>query len=434
MTEAFDVVVVGAGPAGLAAAVTAAERGMRVCLIDDNPGPGGQIWRGSVGKETTNPAAARWLQLLHESRVEVRSGWRAVAAQASPCLRVERDGDCVDLAYSALILATGARELFLPFPGWTLPGVYGAGGLQAFVKSGLDISGKRVVIAGTGPLLLAVAASLRKAGAHIVTVVEQAPMSRLMRFSLGLAFGHAGKLIEGAGYAARTLGVPYRTGSWIASASGGDHLSRMKIVSRSRTIEVEADMLAIGYHLIPNTELPQLLGCNLEQGFVRVDPMQQTTVKNVYCVGEATGIGGVDKAEIEGSIAGLAASGQIDKAKTLIGPRDRQAHFVRSLANAFALRDELRTLASDETVVCRCEDVPHAALTACHSWREAKLHTRCGMGPCQGRICAPATQFLYGWNPPHPRPPLFPVDVATLTAATIPEHPDHQTAAHISDA
>ena len=211
MTEAFDVAVVGAGPAGLAAAVTAAERGMlRVCLIDDNPGPGGQIWRGSVGKETTNPAAARWLQRLHESRVEVRSGWRAVAAQASPCLRVERDGDCVDLAL--LRADSGHRRegsCSCHFPVGPCPESTARAGLQAFVKSGLDISGKRVVIAGT----VAVAAGCSRQhapgpGAHIVTVVEQAPMSRLIRFSLGLAFGHAGKLIDGAGYAARTFRFP----------------------------------------------------------------------------------------------------------------------------------------------------------------------------------------------------------------------------------
>jgi NADPH-dependent 2,4-dienoyl-CoA reductase/sulfur reductase-like enzyme len=176
MSTRVDVLVVGAGPGGLVAAATAAEAGMRVCLVDDNPSAGGQIWRSSIGVQ--NSEVARLLRRLPSVRVDIRSGWRAVAAPAARALRIEHAGQFADIEYTSLILATGARERFLPFPGWTLPGVYGAGGLQAFVKSGLDIRGRRVVVAGTGPLLLAVAAHLRAAGAQIVSVVEQASMRR----------------------------------------------------------------------------------------------------------------------------------------------------------------------------------------------------------------------------------------------------------------
>jgi NADPH-dependent 2,4-dienoyl-CoA reductase/sulfur reductase-like enzyme len=416
MSGVFDLLVVGAGPGGLAAAATAAEAGMRVCLLDDNPSAGGQIWRGSVGQKSTS-AAAQWLSRIKNSRVTTRFGWRAVAEPATRVLRIEQPGECADIEYSSLVLATGARELFLPFPGWTLPGVYGVGGLQAFVKSGLSIRGKRVVIAGTGPLLLAVAAHLRAAGAQIVSVVEQAPIKRLAKFSLGLLRGHAGKLIEGAGYAWHTAGIPYRTNAWVTRGQGNGRLERVTVRSGSRWLEVEADMLAIGFHLVPNTELAQLLHCELEGSYVRVDEQQQTSVKGIYCVGEATGIGGVDKAQIEGRIAALAAAGRLDQAGALFQIRDRQKRFVRNLAAAFALRDELRTLATPETLACRCEDVSYRALSQCGSWREAKLHTRCGMGPCQGRICGPATEFLFGWKASTPRPPLFPVDVATLVGS-----------------
>jgi D-hydroxyproline dehydrogenase subunit alpha len=419
MSDAFEIVVVGAGPGGMAAAATAAEAGRRVCLIDDNPEPGGQIWRGGVGQRRPNAAAAEWLRRLQSGGVAVRSGWRAVdlpfaTGQAPAALRIEREGQCADIEHSSLILATGARELFLPFPGWTLPGVYGAGGLQAFVKSGFDISGKRVVIAGTGPLLLAVAAGLRGAGARIVTVVEQAPVARLAQFSLSLLSGQAAKLVEGAGYGVRTLGIPYRTGAWVSSASGDESLRKVEVVSGSRVLEIEADMLAVGFHLVPNTELAQLLRCELKDGYVAVDELQQTTVKGIYCVGEATGIGGAEKAQIEGRIAALAASGQRERARALFEARDRQMRFASNLAAAFELRDELRALAKNETVVCRCEDVQHGSLAGCRSWREAKLHTRCGMGACQGRVCGAAARFLYGWDTRHPRPPLFPVEVATL--------------------
>ena len=419
MSDVFDLVVVGAGPGGLAAAATACEAGMRVCLIDDNPEPGGQIWRKNVARQAVNTDAAKWLRSIQSSRVVMRSGWRVVdgsasAGQTPVTLRIEQEGRWIDLECSTLILATGARELFLPFPGWTLPGIFGVGGIQAFVKSGLDISGKRVVIAGTGPLLLAVAASLHRAGAQIVTVVEQAPMARMAKFSFGLLWGHAGKLVEGARYGWSLLGIPYRTGSWVTSAVGDEHLRKVEIQSGSQALRFDADMLAVGFHLVPNTELAQLLGCEQRHGYVLVDDLQQTTAKGIYCVGEAAGIGGAEKAQIEGRIAALAVSGQEERAKALFRIRDRQMHFAQRLGSAFVLREELRTLAKDETVVCRCEDVTHGSLVSRRSWREAKLHTRCGMGPCQGRVCGAATRFLYGWDIPDPRPPLFPVEVSAL--------------------
>jgi NADPH-dependent 2,4-dienoyl-CoA reductase/sulfur reductase-like enzyme len=408
----FDVLVIGAGPGGLVAAATAAEEGMRVCMVDDNPTAGGQIWRAAV--EGANSRAAEWLGRLEHAGVETRFGWRSVFAPAPRVLRIENAGQSADIEYASLILATGARELFLPFPGWTLPGIFGAGGLQAFVKWGLDIGGKRVVIAGTGPLLLAVGAHLRAAGARIAAIVEQAPVRRLAPFALGLARGHVGKLVEGAGYAVGIAGIPYRTGAWVTSASGDQRLEKVTIRSGARIFEIAADMLAIGYHLVPNTELAQLLHCEPEAGYVRVDEMQQTSEKGIYCVGELTGIGGVDKAKVEGRIAALAAAGQANAARALFKQRERHVRFARQLAAAFALREELRTLPAEGTLVCRCEDVPYAALAECRSWREAKLHTRCGMGPCQGRICGPATEFLFGWPIPAPRPPVFPVELDTL--------------------
>ncbi len=414
MSDRFDLLVVGAGPGGLVAAATASAAGMGVCLIDDNPSAGGQIWRGGVTPKNTSADAADWIGRIQNSNVETRFGWRAVASPSPRVLRVEQFGQGDDIEYSSLILATGARERFLPFPGWTLPGVYGAGGLQAFVKSGLNIRGKRVVVAGTGPLLLAVAAHLRASGAQIASIVEQAPAKSLAQFSISLLREQFGKLVEGARYALATAGVPYRTGAWVSSASGNEQLERVTIRSGTHILEVETDMLAIGYHLVPNTELAQLLNCEIASGFVRVDELQQTSVKGIYSVGELTGIGGVDKAKLEGRIAALAAAGQPEKAKLLFEKRERQMRFARNLNAAFALREELRYLSTENTFVCRCEDVSYRELTPCSSWREAKLHTRCGMGPCQGRICAPATEFLFGWKPPVPRPPLFPVEMGTL--------------------
>ncbi len=148
----FDILVVGGGPAGMAAAAHAAEHGQRVGIVDDNAALGGQIWRGQ-----SEPAASKWAERLRSSGVTVLCG--RVFQQPDPCTLLAEGEDILhELRYEKLILATGARERFLPFSGWTLPNVMGAGGLQAMVKSGLPIQGKRVVVAGTGPLLLAVAA------------------------------------------------------------------------------------------------------------------------------------------------------------------------------------------------------------------------------------------------------------------------------------
>ena len=229
MSESFDVVVIGAGPGGLAATATAGEAGMRVCLVDDNPSPGGQIWRSGITEQAASAGAAKWLRRMERARIDMRLGWRAVFAPSPRALRIEHAGGFADIEYRSLILASGARELFLPFPGWTLPGVYGAGGLQAFVKSGFDIRGQRVVIAGTGPLLLAVGAHMRAAGARIIGIFEQAPMRRLAGFSLGLLRGQAGKLLEGAGYGIRTGGSPFRTGAWVIGAFGHERLEKVAV-------------------------------------------------------------------------------------------------------------------------------------------------------------------------------------------------------------
>ena len=179
-------------------------------------------------------------------------------------------------------------------------------------------------------------------------------------------------------------------------------------------MELDCDYLACGFHLIPNMELPALLGCRIGDGFVATDETMRTSIENVYCVGEPTGIGGVDLSLLEGQIAGLAAVGQQALTKPLVRRRHARLSFVRALADACRLDPRLGTLATEQTIVCRCEDVRFEALRRRTSWREAKLHTRCGMGPCQGRICRGATEFLFGWGTDSVRPPVFPALVSSL--------------------
>jgi len=399
-----DVLVVGAGPAGMAAAWRAAQSGSRVIVVDDNPAAGGQIWRGGP------PEAQVWLERIRSVDVQVINGGRVFQQSGSRSLLAETGGGLCELSYKSLVLATGARERFLPFPGWTLPNVMGAGGLQALVKTGLPIEGKRVVVAGTGPLLLAVAAYLRGRRANVLLIAEQASSVQLARFAVGL-FSKRSQAFE---LKRQLKNVPYQSGCWVSEAHGEEKLESATLVRGGKRRQVACDYLACGFHLVPNIELAELLGCVIESGSVKVDEFQQTTVANVYTAGETTGIGGLELSLVEGEIAGLAAAGKHETARALFPVRAKQKKFADLLNRTFELREELKKLATPETIVCRCEDVTFERLRGHDSWRAAKLQTRCGMGPCQGRICGGAVDFLFGWRAESVRPPVLPVKIDSL--------------------
>jgi NADPH-dependent 2,4-dienoyl-CoA reductase/sulfur reductase-like enzyme len=411
--KSFDVLVVGAGPAGIAAAATAAECGAHVGVVDDNPAPGGQIWRGESAKGPGE--SARWLAKLHHPNIQLLPETRVFDHPAAHVLHAETADRWLELGYQKLILATGARERFLPFPGWTLPNVMGAGGLQALVKSGLPIQGKRVVVAGTGPLLLAVASYLRKHGAAIGMICEQASRASLARFGLAL-LSQPQKIQQGLSLRRELSGVPFVTKSWPMAARGEGVLKEVLIRRGRGTEKIACDYLACGFHLVPNTELAALIGCRLRDGYVEVDDLERTSVPDVFCAGEPTGIGGIELALIEGQIAGASAVGRPDVAWKHGRARTKLERFARALDRTFALRPELRNLPLPETIVCRCEDVTYARLQPYDTWRSAKLQTRGGMGPCQGRICGPAAQFLFHWSPDSVRPPIFPTVLRNLAA------------------
>jgi NADPH-dependent 2,4-dienoyl-CoA reductase/sulfur reductase-like enzyme len=408
-----DLLVVGAGPAGLAAACRAAESGLRVAVVDDNPAAGGQIWRG----KTASRDAQVWFERIRSVHIQFINGARVFGQGRPGTLLAETSDGVCELSYTNVILATGARERFLPFPGWTLPNVMGAGGLQALVKTGLPIEDKRVVVAGSGPLLLAVAAYLSGRGADVLLVAEQAPLMRLARFGLGLKgkAWHAWRLRrEFSRKGAQAQSLRYLSRCWVSAAHGQRKVENVSLVRGGKRWQVACDYLACGYHLVPNVELAELLGCVVEDGSVRVDEFQQTTVAQVYSAGESTGIGGLELSLVEGEIAGLAVAAKHDAARRLFRIRAKHKRFAELLNRTFALRDELKQLVEPDTIVCRCEDVTFDRLRSYDSWRAAKLQTRCGMGPCQGRVCGSAVEFLFGWRAESVRPPVLPVRVESL--------------------
>lgn len=415
MTERLraKVAVIGGGPAGIAAAVRAAEAGADALLIDEAHAPGGQIWRQS-GASADLPRRARWwLTRLSESGVR-----RLRATAVAPCgpgrLLLDGGNGGVELRYDALVVATGARELFLPFPGWTLPGVIGAGAAEALARGGASFEGARAIVAGSGPLLLASAAALADSGARLRVIAEQAPAARVRDFAWRLALFYPGKLAAAVGYRARVFPTHYRPGTWVAAARGSSKVQEVDLTDGRRTWTEPCDLLCSGFGLVANLELPRLLGCRIENGGVAVDEDQRTSVPGVFGAGEVTGIGGVDLALAEGQVAGAAAAGRTGNLRAARADRSRHRRFASRIERAFALRPELRQLGQPDTFVCRCEDVPLRALDPAWSAREAKLYTRAGMGPCQGRVCGPALRFLFGWEADAVRPPVSPVPLSTL--------------------
>ncbi|MBV9733790.1 MAG: FAD-dependent oxidoreductase [Verrucomicrobia bacterium] len=397
-----EIAIIGAGPAGIFAARSAASKA-QVLVLDDNVRPGGQIWR-------RNP-----LLTALPGNVTLKTGVRVLGPWQEHSLLLETSDGPTVLEYERLILATGARELFLPFKGWTLPNVIGAGALQALIKEGWNIRGKRIVIAGTGPLLLAVAALARKHGGKVLTVLEQAPAKQVLTFACQTALypSKAAQAIKlGAGAFPN-----YRTSSFIVEAIGKDTLSAVTYQVGEKQYHLDCDIAAVGYGLIPNSELAMLLACETRDGYVLVDNDQRSTVANLFAAGEITGIGGVEKSMIEGEIAGLRSTGQ--PADHCWRRRDRSQQFVKLLEESFRLSPALKNLATDDTILCRCEDVRFGEVNRFKDWRLAKLQHRIGMGPCQGRVCCPAFSFLCGSGAPGAgpvsvRPPVFATHLQNL--------------------
>lgn len=405
-----EVLVIGAGPAGLSAALVAAQGGARVALADLNPAPGGQIWRAA----RNGPAGRLIRAALAHPNLTWLPGARAVSVEDERTIRFSTPAGARLINADRIILATGATELFLPFPGWTLPGVVGAGGAQALLKGGLEVRGLRALVAGSGPLLLAAASALRAHGATVLGIAEQAPAHRLAGFGWQLARDPA-RIRAAAGLAYQLRGVPYWMNAFPVQAHGVHQLEAVTLRHGGRERRVELDLLACGFGLVPDVRLAQALSCPLTpDGAVRVDAWGRTGTPGIFAIGECTGVGGVDQARAQGYVAGCAVTGQTERAHPFLAARADHLAFARTLARTFAPRPELRGLADSSTIVCRCEDVTHGELRQRHGWTEAKLHTRCGMGACQGRVCGPAAQVLYGWDKVGARPPLSPVPIGQL--------------------
>jgi thioredoxin reductase/bacterioferritin-associated ferredoxin len=317
------------------------------------------------------------------------------------------DGDSERIDARATVLATGAYDRPVAFPGWTLPGALTAGAAQALAKGQGVVPGRRVLLAGAGPFLLPVATQLTAAGAEVVAVAEATRRADWLRAAPRMT-RYPGRLAAYAGYRARMARVrtPVVWGHVIVRADGGDRVRRATIAAAGpdwapisgteRTFAVDAVCTAYGF--LPATELARALGCELREDAVAHDEAMRTSVPAVFVAGEAAGIGGAELARIEGALAGhgaAAAAGRavpVAEARALRRRRARVAGFARVLDDLFAARPGVLALADAKTPLCRCEDVTAGAIDAAvasgaDTLAALKIATRCGQGPCQGRVC-----------------------------------------------
>ena len=412
-TNRADLVIVGSGPAAMAAAVTYSRHvdpSRRILVLDELTTLGGQIWR----EGPTNRVAKYWmdgmtLPNIHRLKGQVLD----VLADRPGVVFQSPEGETQNCLGDDLILATGARERWIPFPGWTLPGVVGMGGFQAMLKTGLAIDHKRVVIAGSGPLMYPVSRSVQKANGQLLFLGEQASIAKLAYFAAHLP-AYPEKAIEAVGYFAKLWNVPTRLGTWVQKAGGDRRLEWVQLSNGTKSWRLDCDYLATGCHLIPNIDLARLAGCAIAKDRVQIDPLCQSSRPHLYAIGECTGVGGAERAIAQGIVAGLAAARQTGLAQHHSAALPRWERFVQLLDATFSPRSELLTQIEEDTIVCRCEDIPHGRIKPMSCWREAKLQTRLGMGPCQGKVCGPAANALYGFEPDISRPPLSPLSIQSL--------------------
>lgn len=453
-----DLLIVGAGPAGMAAAVTARRHGLTVRVLDDQPAPGGQIWR-AVEAVATTPRLTR-LGEAYRAGVERAAAFRACGAlyeaqsqlwQIEPGFRafLTRQGKASSVTAGAVILATGAQERPVPFPGWTLPGVLTVGAAQILLKTADSVPDRPVWIAGCGPLPLLYMTQLLAAGGRIAGFLDTTPRGRLgaaLRH-LPQAMGRAGDLFKGLSWslALRRAGFPIVRHVAELRAEGAGRLEQLVYRTQDgRETRVPAEVLLVHEGVVPSIHAPLALGCDVKWDARQhcqvpvLDGWGETSQANVFVAGDGAGIGGAEAAELRGRLAALRIAARLgrlgeDVAEAAAGT-ERAA-----LSRALALRPFLDALyaprpevfaPADETLVCRCEEVTAGELRARAAQgrpgpNQLKAFTRAGMGPCQGRQCGYTMAHIVAAVQQRPvadvgfyriRPPLKPVTLGELAS------------------
>ena len=422
-----EIAIVGAGPGGLSAALEASEAGAEVVLIDEYPTLGGHYYKQMPdtfrakdldAESNEYVQGAELVRRIQASRVEWLPSTLVWSVFRDGTLGLYREERTEELRAKKLILAPGAQEMPVAFPGWTLPGVMMGGAAQSLLVTQRVLPGRRVVMAGVGPLQLKVASQLLEAGAHVLDVLEASSTPPVSMENAFRSLGHWGKMREGMEYwlALKKARTPYHHRHLPVRALGAKQLEAVVVAEVNDRWEVtpgtertlEADTLCLSYGFVPSSQLPRLLGCRLAYheragGWVTWhDEEQQTSFPGAYVAGEVGGIGGADVALEEGRIAGLAAARALGRTEADGNRKEQEARkrlarareFSEVTAGMMQLKPALIDLVTEDTILCRCENVTAKEVTGAigregdFTLRGVKIHTRAGMGPCQGRMCS----------------------------------------------
>lgn len=455
-----DLVVIGAGPAGMSAALTGAALGLKTLLLDEQPRAGGQIYR-NIGAAT--PAIAQLLgpdyrhgaaiaSQLAESSVETRHGTLVWDVDSDLTVTGLQAGQSFQVRAAQLIAATGAMERASPLPGWTLPGVMNAGAAQIALKTSGSIPAGKVVLAGGGPLLLLVATQLLDAGVEVAGLVETSP-ARNRRDALRhlpAALGASSYLLKGLRmvWRLRKAGITWFTEATELRIEGQHRADALSFICQGRRQRIATDLVLLHHGVVPNTQLGRLLRVEHEWDDAqlawrpKLDEWGQTSQAGIRIAGDGASIAGALAAEASGAIAALAAAhalGRISAEQREYRERPQRAALatqsrIRPFLDALYRPPEWLINPADETIVCRCEEVTagrirEMARLGCQGPNQTKFFSRCGMGPCQGRICGlAATQILANALNKRPedvgayriRAPLKPVPMAALASLATP--------------
>jgi len=455
MIDRTQLAIVGAGPAGMAAAITAAEVGMDVTVIDSQQKHGGQYFKApNIAAEENPKPIVRTFELTKITFLNSTTVWGIFKSEAGEgwLLGLKRNNKPVWLHAETLVLACGAYDLSIPFPGWTLPGVMTAGAAQILVKSQGIRPGRNVILAGSGALLFAAAANLINAGTNVVAVLQAPFSTRIAMKGISALWGQWARVLEGThiGLTMAKARTPLRWGWAITHAHGEREVQAATIAQVDKAWQVvpetqatlAVDTIITGYGLLPNNHLGRMLNYAQEYrptlgGWVpRRDLDLQTSLINVYVVGDMAGIRGAEAAQLEGHLAGTAVArklGMISETKNhqrsthLRLLLKKQEKFGVFLGEMFNPGDKFLSLAASDTHICRCEaltfgDIKQAIRQGVHSMREIKGVTRAGMGNCQGRMCEHLIQEVirnqtgsqFASNHWSVRPPLHPLPLDFL--------------------